>query len=291
MATVAKIAPKAQPIAGTINWLDDCIERGKGGVFSELTTLTPGLAAELLRRNPDNRFIRQTKAAQYACDIRTGRWVFNGEPIIIADTGELNDGQHRASAVVEANISIPALLVFGLPRETRTTLDQGAARNAGDYLSMDNVPNPTVQASIARLVIAWECAEGQTLSANKYVTNAEVLARVKADDMIAESAHFAAGNAKNTRAFCAPAVIGLCHYIFSDINPSQANEYMHQVCRGEGLKARDPAYTVRDRLISLGNKSRDQRTHIIIRGWNAYRQGRSLALAKIVGKDNLPALV
>lgn len=291
MATVSRIAQKTQPEHGTIHWLNTCIERGKSGVFSEIVTLNPGLAAELLRRNPDNRGIKPAKVVQYANDIRNDRWIFNGEPIIIASTGEINDGQHRANAVVEANLSIPAIFIFGLPRETRLSVDQGAARTAGDFLGMDGVPNATVQASIARLVLAYEQSGGTSFSSASYVTNQDVMARVRSDNQIGASAHFAASNAKSTRKFAAPAVIGFCHYVFSDLDAGQANEYLGQVCRGEGLKAKDPAYTARERLISLEGKSRDKRAHIIIRGWNAYRQGRQLTIAKIVGDENIPALV
>lgn len=58
---------------------------------------------------------------------------------------------------------------------------------------------------------------------------------------------------------------------------------------GEGLAKRDPAYTVRERLVTLG-KSRGDKTHVIFRGWNAFRQNQKLTIVKIVG-TNLPALI
>lgn len=297
MATIAKMDFSAKPLtpqkpqAGTVAWLNECIERGKREVFTEVTTLTPGLAGELLRRNPDNRSIRATKAAQYAADIRAGKWTFNGEPIIVSDTGEVNDGQHRCGAVIDANKPIPVLMVFGVPRETRLTVDQGATRSAADYAHMDGVTNSSVRASVARILIAYERSGGTNLTAASYVTNAEVLARIQNDDALAATATFVATNAKASKPYAAPAVIGFCHYLFSEINPVEAEEYLGQVCRGEGLKAKDPAYTVRDRLLNLGTRSREKRIHIIIRGWNAYRQGRPLTIAKITGDENIPALI
>lgn len=291
MTTVSEMSFRSQPAHGTIHWLNACIEKGKSSVFSEVVTLNPGLAAELLRRNEMNRCVRSVKSGQYAADIRSGRWVFNGEPIIISNTGELNDGQHRCSAVVEANISIPVLMVFGLPRESRMTVDQGAARTAGDYAGMAGVQNATQAASIARLVLAYERADGTSFNESSRITNAQVLARIHNDADIAAAATFATTQANSAKALASPAVIGLCFYVFSEINPIDAEMYLKQVCRGEGLKARDAAYAVRDRLINLATKSRDKRAHIIFRGWNAYRQGRTLGMVKIMGEDNLPALV
>ncbi len=291
MSTVTKIANAGQPQAGTIHWLNECIERGASEVFSETITVTPGLAAELLRRNESNRGIRPVKSAQYAADMRAGRWVFNGEPILVSTTGELNDGQHRMAAVVEANHPLAFLFVFGLSRASRVTVDQGAARTASDYLSMEGVPNASIQASIARVLIAYERNDRTALTGVGYVTNGEVMKRVHADEDVAASAHFASVNAKATRAFASPAIIGFCHYILSEVSASEADEYMGQICRGEGLRAKDPAYTVRERLLSMESRSREKRIHLIVRGWNAYRQGRKLTIVKIMGDDNIPAVI
>lgn len=292
MNTVTKFEAKTQqPQAGTVHWLNSCIERSQVGQVAELAILTPGLAGELLRRNPDNRGIRPAKSAQYANDIRAGRWDANGEPIIISREGLLNDGQHRANAVVEANKPIMVWFVFGVDRASRLTVDQGAARGAADYLGMEGVPNASVQASIARVVIAYERADGKNINDARHVSNSEVMARVKADKSIEVASSFAASHAKTSRPYAPPVVIGFCYYLFMDRSPLEAAAYMTQVVKGEGLKAKDPAYTVRDRLLNLGSKSRDKRMHVIIRGWNAYRQGRTLHTAVIAGDDSLPAII
>jgi hypothetical protein len=294
MSKVQPISPwtEARPAAGTVNWFNDCVARGEYECFTEVTTLTPGLAAELLRRNPDNRNLRRTKVTQFASDIKAGRWSFNGEAFIVSREGLLNDGQHRAHAVVEANKPIQALFVFGIDRDTRTTVDQGAAKSACDFLAMEGVPNAAIQASLTRQLIAYERSGGQSVSGAPNVTNADVLERVTVDPMIAPSAVFAAAHSKRAKSFLPPALIGLCLYVFSQIDPDDAEAYMVQVCDGENIAKRDPAYTVRDRLLGLTSNSRDLKLHIVFRGWNAFRQGRHLTIAKVVGGiNNLPALV
>jgi len=298
MATVLeRIAPAKpkRPEAGTVHWFNECVERGRreaegGGFHTEVAILTPGLAGELLRRNPDNRHIRKTKVAQFTRDILADRFQLNGEAIKITPDGLLNDGQHRATAVIEANRPITTLFIFGVERETRTTLDQGASRGAGDYLSMDGVQNATTQASITRQLLSYERTKGKSLSEATYVTNAEVLDRVARDPKIAESAHFATIHAKAARHHVAPAIVGLCHYILADLSEIEANEYLTQVCTGEGLTKRDPAYAVRDRLLTLG-KSRQLKVHAIFRGWNAYRQGKPLSIVKVMDEAVLPAVI
>lgn len=292
MATqlLERIAPKTakKPEAGTVHWFDQCIQRGKREVFSETITVTPGLANAILGSNPDNRNIRPTKLAQFATDMRAGRWAFNGEPVIVAKSGDLNDGQHRLGAIIEANVPIPMLFVFGVDRDTRTTVDQGSARTASDYLGMEGVQYAAQAASIARLVIAYERSFGQDVAGTKYITNAEVVARVNNDPDIGVSAHFAQSHNKSTRMFCAPSAIGAAHYLLRREHPSEADAFMEQVCVGEGLRKTDPAFAVRERLWTT-TKYAGQKMEVIFRGWNAYRSRRPLKLAKVLG--NFPALV
>lgn len=295
MATLDLIRPKAltsirevKPVSGTVHWLNECIERGKRELFTEVVTVTPALANVILNRNPENRRIRPAKLAQFTADIRAGRWALNGETIVIAKTGELNNGQHRLNAIIEANTPTPIIFAFGVERETRLTVDQGGARSAADYLGMEGTPNSTAVASIARLIIGYEQSGRDNITRANQVTNAEVRERAGRDEALHASASFAVHHVKSTRPFAAPAIIGFCHYILTDEHAGDADAYMAQICTGESLKKTDPAFVVRDRLLSLG-RNREHKIEIILRGWNSYRANRPLKLVKIYG--NFPALV
>jgi hypothetical protein len=289
MATVTPLDPPRKPPAGTIHWLNDCIARSKSGVFSEVTTVTPGLAAELLRRNDHNRGIKQVKAAQYAADMRDGRWAFNGEPVIIADTGELNDGQHRMQAIIDANTSLPFLFVFGLARDSRETVDQGAARGAADYLGMGGTENASTAATIARLVLAYERSGGQVIDTRE-ITNSEVVARVRDDAAIAASARFAVSMGRHARQYVAGTVIGFCHYLFVRIDEQDAADFLAQVSTGEGLKSGCAAIAVRERLLAVG-KSRQLKAAILFRGWNFFRRDMRVKTTSLPATMPLPALI
>lgn len=291
MATVLeRIVPKAlaKLEAGTINWLNDCIERGTRGVFTETITVTPGLASELLKRNPDNRNLKPIKAQHFATDMINGRWAFNGEPIIIARSGELNDGQHRLTALIEANTTLPFLFVFGVERDSRTTVDQGSARGAGDYLTMDGYTYAKNAATAGKYIIAYERSAGRNLSARGGITNAEVLERVRHDEGIIKAAAYAHRHVKSYRHLVAHSIIATAHYLLSEIHPAEAENYLDQVCLGENIKRGDPAFAVRSALAGE-RKYRDDALEIIFHGWNRYRSGQTLQLVRING--SFPALV
>lgn len=289
MATVTKIADAGQPAAGTIHWFNDCVSRSANGIVSEVTTVSPGLAAAILERNPNNRHMKEVKAGHYAADMIAGRWMFNGEPIIVSASGELNDGQHRMQAIIDANICLPFLFVFGTTRESRTTVDQGAARGAADYLAMDGIPNAYCSAGIARLVLAYEDSAGRSLSKAKDYSNAQIVARVKADPKIAKAAHYAQHVARWAKGMLIPSLSGAAFYILSEENEGDAKAYLDQVCVGENIKRGDPAFAVRSALSNMEKVGKNARLELVFRGWNAYRQGRKLNLAKSLG--TFPALV
>lgn len=283
MATQPNITPIKEPTHGTVHWFNQCVERGKGEVFSEAITLNPGLAGVLLERNPDNRNIKPIKLAQYEADMRAGRWAFNGEPIIVSKDGLVNDGQHRLRAMVEANCTLPCLFVFGVERETRLTVDQGAYRNASDFLSMEGVENATIVAGIGRLLIAIERERGARLYRENDVTAAQIRARVERDAKVGEAAAYAMSHYKFTRAFAAPTVIGTAFYMLRDVHPGDAKEFMDQVCMGEELRRDSPAYAVRDAMLAMGRSRRGARLEAIFRGWVKHRSGEPLKIAKVLG--------
>jgi hypothetical protein len=251
--------------------------------------VTPGLAAFILDRNDDNRSLKTSKVKQYVSDMNAGRWTLNGEPIIVSQTGELNDGQHRLSALIDAGLVLPFLFVFGVTRESRTTVDQGSARGAGDYLAMNGTPNSTGAASITRLIIGYEEAVGSTMGNAGVVTAAQILDRVASDPLIAKAASYATTNAVYAKGILSPALIGFAFYVLSKVDADEAREFMDQVCIGENIKRGDPAFAVRTALSNKSATARAEKAEIVLRAWNAYRLGQNRVMAKSMGR--LPELV
>ena len=271
------------PHAGTVHWFNQCVERSKSSVFSEVTILTPGLAGELLKLNPDNRNIRKVKLEQFVHDMQRGAWEFNGEPLIVSKDGLLNDGQHRLRALVEANTTLPMLFVFGVERDARLTVDQGAARSAADYLGLEGVEYAAACAVIARLVITIVRENYARLFRENDVTSIEVRRRVTTDPKIGEAAHYAATVYRYTSSFANTGIIGAAFYLLSEVHPAEAKEFMDRVSIGEELKRDDPAYAVRDALFSLPRGSRAKKLEAIFRGWVKHRSREPLRIAKVLG--------
>lgn len=109
--------------------------------------MTPDLAQSILSGNIKNRPLNNRTVADYADQMRSGKWKLNGEPIIVGRSGTLLDGQHRLQAVVAAQTSVPMLVIYNIDDSSFTTINTGRIRTAGDIFAIDGIGNSTKKAA------------------------------------------------------------------------------------------------------------------------------------------------
>jgi len=124
-----------------------------GEIKTEVIEVTPALARQLLKANSHNRPITPSRVTLYARDMAAGRWRLTHQGIAIANNGSVLDGQHRLSAVIEADQPIPMLVTTGLAMETQQAIDGGASRSARDVATLrDGVRVNLLEIAIARML-------------------------------------------------------------------------------------------------------------------------------------------
>ncbi|MCR4331465.1 MAG: DNA sulfur modification protein DndB [Sulfuricaulis sp.] len=264
-------------------WLDEEVKKTRKGVTTQVVELTPALARVLLERNDANRKLSPFFIDAYARDMEHGAWRFNGEPVIISDDGKLNDGQHRCAAVIEANTAITVPLVIGVSRDTRTTLDQGRIRTAGDYLAMEGHIDPNVLAAASSYIWQWQTRGVLSGGGKAKPTKSELLELVDKHPDIAGSV--AAIPRKGAPAAGGHSLLAFCHWAFSVAAPkSDVDMFMVSLTGGASLLSRDPILYVRNRLITERGRLRlNDKAELIFRGWNAHRKGESVSRIPIIG--------
>jgi hypothetical protein len=140
----------------------------------ELKMLQPDAAKDLLdNKNSGNRPITDDNVARMARDMQEGRWRFTGEPIIIAEDGNMHDGQHRCKAVIDSSEAIPVIMVYNIPCDAMVAIDQGKGRSVRDILitaGMAPTQNDAIVRGAARLLMSGD----RELS--KYVDNRQRIA-------------------------------------------------------------------------------------------------------------------
>lgn len=251
-------------------------------IISEVVNLTPALASVLLERNQSNRSIRQARVKAFANDMIKGRWHLNGEPIIIADNGLMNDGQHRCQAVIESGITIPVLIVFNVKRDTRTSLDQGTNRSLGDYLDMENVPQGKLVGSVARY--AWDYTKHGYLrvKSDKQASKDELLEFALEHKEFIDMIRFI--DRKGVARQFGLSFLAFSYWLFWRKDQQAARDFIDKFITGEGLFLNNPILYTRNRLLSQRNLRIEVKVELMIKTWNAWRRNETPRTLPISGK-------
>lgn len=272
-------------MARMVAWLGERMARAKKEVFSEVVAITPILAGLLLQRNPDNRTISKKRLTEIRADLESGKWVFNGETIIVSSEGMLNDGQHRLTACRDSGVTLRALVVFGVSRSARLTTDQGTARTAADYLGMGGHKDATVvTAAVGRLL--WQFEKYGTVDPRqrekRQATKAEITGTVAdyADEISRSIEHAGKGH----KLLGSQSLVAFCHLIFSRIDAVAASNFIGRAIDGTNLSATDPIYALRVRFMNDERLTTRDRFEAIARAWNAYRGNKPLTKIQIMGR-------
>jgi hypothetical protein len=255
-------------------WLKDRIDRAKReGVFVELAKLTPVLAELLVADdvNADNRTKKWGKIEQWASAITRGEWELNGETIIISRDGKLNDGQNRCLAVIKAGRPIDVLMVFGVDRETRRSVDTGTGRTLGDVFDMAAEKNAKAVAAAVRMLWLYENGRLPAVDAPTHAQGVEVLERhpgLRESVLPAQRVYYALRGSLGTWTFC--------HYVCSLIDRELADEIFEQLASGLGFSGkRDPVYRTREHLRDMRSVGKIvntwQQAALTLKLWNMKR--------------------
>lgn len=255
-------------------WLESRIREAETtGVKFEKVSITPEIASLLLERNQSNRKLNLNDVKSIAGDILAGRWVFNGETIIVSKDGHVNDGQHRLEAVVLAGRAIETAVVFGVDRETRTTVDAGRVRSVGDYLQMDDIPNGNNVAAAARKIMEIEEYGKTTSSVDQRHSKQAVLERSRIDPAILDSIR--ACHLQGFGKVGSLSMLATAHYFFKSIDPDAADEFIRKLVSGADLPLHHPIWTARNKLVGRDVRlSQNEKLKTIIMGWNNWRAGK-----------------
>lgn len=261
---------------------DNAIEhRTSGKVTHTVIPVDAPTAKRWLTHNKKNRRIRQAVVQRYRTDMAEGRWSFAGDPIRFDMFDNLIDGQHRLTALSELpDVTIPMLVIRGLPPEMQAVMDQGARRTPGDQLGIKGVKHANLIGAGVKQYLIW--TEGYMFRDNKVVTGAittpSIEEWVDSHPVTLQRVQALAHLVKQNDA---PPSVALAAAIrFSEIDPDGAVEFFTLLSRGAGGEGH-PITTLdkrlqRNRRNGLKMPYRDYLALFII-AWNAWRDGRQMA--------------
>jgi hypothetical protein len=295
--------PRSQPrsdraaydVKRTTDWLEERIAAGKKSPVAEVITLTVALAELLVSdvRNQINRPLSGGNEASLLSDIANQRFEFNGESIVVSDTGKLLDGQHRCYSVIKSGIPIQTVIVFGPKEDARFTIDIGRPKSASNFLAMKGHKYTAMLASTARLVLIYRAFDSLvTGGADSYKTaptKTEVVNAVSQLRGLEASVEFTSVAPK---ALGSKSILAFAHYIIAKKSSRENADYffqkMFEVAQSMAVPELKDGHPIRycvRRIPDVGSNGGttglNARAELIFKCWNGYRRGeapRSISL-------------
>lgn len=254
-------------------------------VCTSVISLTPELAAQLLKSNVSNRPLRKDYVAMLAEAMKRGEWLLNGDAVRVAKSGRLVDGQHRCWAVVQSGVTIQVLLVTGLEEDVFATIDRGMGRSVGDTLSISGEINANKVAAVLRLLYVYSRTKNpfSTGRANQPTTK-QLVELLDENKAVRESVRCAI-SLKWLRKIIPLSHIGFCHFLFTKNDSVASKNFFEALEYGVGLHEGSPVLLLRNRLID-SHSSKDSlvaeyRMALIFKAYKYSRDGVSLKTLRV----------
>lgn len=255
-------------------WLELRMDRGKRHRFTEVVLVTPGLAVAMLEYNNGNRPLVKSQIAIHADRLRRGDFILTHQGISFSKVGILNDGQHRLSAIIDANLPGYIQITFGAEREEFGVIDQSRKRSACDILSILGESYSASRASVAKMLFQIE----NKLAYNpdpQLVADYAIELRGSIMDKALNIAQSAACSV------CAPTPIAVAYYKIATLTNKPQDKidafwlgfHTGEQLTGARLKLRE---WLREKRPATSNSAsvNCQRTAAIIRAWNSFLLGK-----------------
>lgn len=255
--------------------------------------VTPELAARWLKLDDGNRTVKDGLIVKYARDMSAGEWPITGQSVIFADTGALLDGQHRLRAIVKSGVTVPILVVSGVPEVSKYYLDIGKKRSVADQLTIEGRLNASLLGAGARLALAWS-TNRLSRKASSVISESETRRFIADNTYLDVAADFAAMIRRRWNEIAPSAVCAAMWGLAGAGHEESGRLFFVAVAdmRTEGQG--DPKHTLRAQVSrTRGNGQRIENGHLlsmIIRAYNADHEGRELRTLPLSGSKSVPVI-
>lgn len=265
-------------------------------------TITPDTARDWLenrnlseKRPVNNRSLSVHTVRKYATAMAEGRWKLVHQGIAFDRDGWLIDGQHRLSAIVQANIPVPMMVIPNCDPDTFDVLDTGLRRQAAHLIPINGRDLAATARILGTVTVAWPPISVQGGVYDNGASNDQVLAvvaewraeleawiepvrRCYAQIRLNKGGHLAVlAQAARTR------------------HADKIEDWVNRLTTGEDLAQTDPRLhlrnrSMRDYRILNGTSGRGDMYRLIVRSWNSYVNGVPMHKLGIYSSGPVPEL-
>jgi hypothetical protein len=248
-------------------------------VDAHVVRITPEVAAMLLLRNnarKSNRPIDQGNLCKLLTDVQNDDFTYNGASFVLSTDGDILDGQHRLTAIVQTGVTLVAVIATGVQVKAQRDMDSGKARTLADNLTMDSELYPSTLAAVLIGLQAWERGERSTHQSSRGTTintSYHFLEKHPETRQIAKEAFTLATKIPGF----GPKPLAQFMWAFDKLSVRDRKDFFDKLASGAGLPEGDPILQLRNFLQkdaqSAATVTPHHRAAMLCRAWNMYRAG------------------
>ena len=257
-----------------------------GSITHSIEEITPQMAEKMLEKNTVNRALLQTDVNTYSRIMSNGLWLLS---VIWLDAkGNIIDGQHRLTAVVQSGVKVKFLVVRNAPQGQQDVIDQQRKRSLKDVLTFRGEEFAQQLGAVARIV---NLVETRRISlAQMRLSNEEVIGTIEAYPDLRMAAEIAEWSKFNRASQINPSVIGATWWLIKQrYGADEATRFVNRVCTLAGEREGSPILALNKRVseIRKWNQRFSIRDQIatLIKVWNYDAAGRSVRSVTTRNKD------
>lgn len=219
-------------------------------IRTTIEEVTPAKAAKWLTRNYNNRNIVPGNVDYIRRQIEAGDWMLNGETIKFDVLGNLLDGQHRLTAIVQSGITVHVSVTRGLETRSRSTVDRGSKRSVAQIIQMEHgEKHATLSVAVARALRLFD--HGILTSVSAQETMKELDARRSSIDWMQRTI---SKTLPRSAYFFAPLV-----WLYNDYG-SEIEQFAESMSTLEGLRRGSPIIALQRALMRPSADDPDRRS-------------------------------
>jgi hypothetical protein len=211
------------------------------GIKCEPTLLSPGEAHQLLQTRVRNRPVSARTVAAYLEEILCGGWTLTNQAIGIDEDDHLYDGQHRCYAIFLSGVSVPVVIMRGLPTNAIEAVDLLRARTIYENRTLFRKENN------ARLISGYTSIAAQLIADGTHIVFRTVTAQERWRELAKDGIDWAVKtfDGDNILRTNRPGIAGALAFAHK-LDPEAIEKFGVSLRTGAGLKVGSPALVLRN---------------------------------------------
>lgn len=195
-------------------------------------------------------------------------------------------------AIIQSGVTVRMTVHHNMPEEAMKRMDRQYTRSYIHQLAFSGESNTALLASALRLSCAFDMGLNPSGGGGSAVGDADMDIYLMNNPQIRESVE--AANRVRVMVDATPTALAVAHWLIARVagfeHPTQ---YLQQLGEPTHVGPESPIHAVRRRLVTARTQKVENKNYVylLLRGWNAYAAGETMAKASIAplrGKFALP---